>query len=574
MIVLSFLMQVLSADDATTSSDDFLTSDCSAHCICYLSTSPVSTLPLRTVNCSDIIFTSTKFHLSHQTESLIVSGSRVDLPILTAVLFRDGNQLRELVLSRGHLHSFDGLAAPETLQSVVASHNELVSLPDATFVRIPSLTLLDLSNNRMEVIHRYAFVGLKQLRQLDLSHNHLSGAFEGFRWVCELRHLEVLNLSHNGIHVLDDSTFACSQQPSMPLPRRWFKPDDSDSTGLNASLRHLLVLDLSFNRIRHIHSGAFVGLGNIDEILLNDNSLLGLPVHLVALTPDVKIWDLSGNEVDGLNPGSFKNNLWLQELRLNRIHRLRIVDDAAFVNLTSLRRLELSHNRNLRYISRSAFVDLPALTALDVTDSGLDTLELQVVDSLPALRQLSVRGNPLTCDCTLLWFFRYIQDNVHLNTDLHQHDVCSNDSTTLASYRPSQNSTAFSGNLYTNTRSIVTTDSQLRWHSTSTTNDVVPNSTGIHFEVSESVQDSVTASSRCSPRILALFDSEIHVTVTDILRIDCRAVGVPSPTVSWLLPADVVDDVKTDNGDMSMPHGTQVEDRVSFMPILYDYYHC
>jgi len=280
---------VLLADAVTMTPDDWLNSDCPTHCNCNYTESPISTLPLRTANCFDVIFSSTKFHLSSEIESLVVSGSRVDLPILTAVLFRDGNQLRELVLSRGRLHSFDGLAAPETLQSVVASHNELVSLPDATFVRLASLRLLDLSHNRLEVIHRYAFAGLGQLRQLDLSANHLSGAFEGLRWVCELRRLEVLNLSHNGIHVLDDSTFACSWHPPPPMLRRWSKYDDTDSTTFNDTSTHLQIVDLSSNRIRHIHNGAFIGLGRVDEIRLNDNALIGLPVHVIQLTPDIKV---------------------------------------------------------------------------------------------------------------------------------------------------------------------------------------------------------------------------------------------------------------------------------------------
>jgi len=299
VIMLSYAASVLLADAETTTSDEHLTSGCPKHCTCYFSKSSVSTLPLRTANCSDIIFSSTKFHLPRQIESLVVSGSRVDLPILTAVLFRDGNQLRELVLSRGHLHSFDGLAAPETLQSVVASHNELVSLPDASFVRFASMTLLDLSHNRLEVIHRYAFVGLGRLRRLDLSANHLSGAFEGLRWVCELQRLEVLDLSHNGIHVLDDSTFACSRHPPSPLPRRWIaEAGDKDSESSSANFTHLQVLRLGFNRIRHIHAGAFVGLGHISEIQLNDNALLGLPVHVIQMTPDTEVWDLSGNELE------------------------------------------------------------------------------------------------------------------------------------------------------------------------------------------------------------------------------------------------------------------------------------
>jgi len=553
--VLWYVAAVLLADAVTTTLDNYLTSGCPTHCTCYFSKSPVSTSPLRTANCSDIIF-STKFHLSRQTESLVVSGSRVDLPILTAVLFRDGNQLRQLVLSRGRLHSFNGLAAPETLQSVVASHNELVSLPDATFVRLASLILLDLSHNRLEVIHRYAFSGLTLLRQLDLSRNHLSGAFEGFRWVCELRRLEVLNLSHNGIHVLDDSTFACSWNHPLPPPHRW--SDDPDSTDFNVSFTHLRVLDLSFNRIRHIHNGAFIGLGRIDEIRLNDNALLGLPVHVVQLTPDVELWDLSGNEVEVIETGSFKDNHRLQELRLNRVRRLRIVDCGTFVNLTSLRRLELSQNHNLRYISRSAFVDVPALTSLVLTDSGLETLEFQVIDSLPALRELSLRGNPLTCDCTVLSLLRHVHDfNRNLSTDMHQRAVCASpaespDATTLSSYQLSENTTTFNNDVYTDTWSTVTTDSTVKWSPTTTTSEVLLNSTETTVELSSSVQDSSTASSRCSPRILALFDHEIHATVTDILRLDCRAVGFPVPTVSWLLPVDVID------GDMSTSHGTHV----------------
>jgi len=280
---------VADAETTVANADEYLTSECPVHCKCYLSKSPVSTHSLRTANCSDIIFSSTKFHLSHQVESLVVSGSRVDLPILTALMFRDGNQLRELVLSLCHLHSFDGLAAPETLQSVVASYNELVSLPDATFIRFTSTTFLDLSHNRLEVIHRYAFAGLEHLRQLDLSVNHLSGAFEGLRWVCELRSLEVLNLSHNGIHVIDDSTFACSRHSPLPLPRRWSSASTASS---NVNVTHLRVVDLSFNRIRHMHGSAFVGLGHVSEIRLNDNALFGIPVHTIQHTTDTQIWDL------------------------------------------------------------------------------------------------------------------------------------------------------------------------------------------------------------------------------------------------------------------------------------------
>ena len=558
-MLLSCLTHCLLAD-VTTPPGEWMTSRCPEHCSCYFASSGLqSTLPLRTVNCSDIVFSSTKFHLPQRTESLVVTGSAVDLPILTAVLFRDGNQLRQLVLSRIDLHSFDGLAAPETLRCVIASHNELVSLPDATFVRFASLQTLDLSHNRLEVIHRYAFVGLGRLRQLDLSRNHLSGAFEGLRWVCELGRLELLNLSHNGIHVLDDMTFACSKHPP-PMPRRWSVHHNTTTSSVANGNTHLQLLDLGFNRIRHIHSRAFISLGHIDQIRLNDNLLLGLPVHAIQLSVDVLVWELSGNEMEVLQSGSFIDNQRIEEVRLNGMRRLRIIDDAAFVNVTSLQRVQLSHNRHLRYISRSAFVNVPALTSLVLVDSGLYTLEPQVVDSLPALGQLALTGNPLACDCTVRSLFQRLQN---ISTDIGEHAVCSNysDSVTLqiSPLLSQDNSDVFTGDVDASNRSSHITDVQATRNSTT---HVVLSSTAIK-SVDQSAaleQSSVgTVSSGCSPRILALFDDELHVTVTDRLRVDCRAVGFPVPTVKWLLPVNhAIEQAGNDHIHVTKSHRTQV----------------
>ena len=174
----------------------------------------------------------------------------------------------------------------------------------------------------------------------------------------------------------------------LPSHRRWSVSDAQDWTSVKANDTHLRVVDLAFNHIRHLHSGAFVGLGRVDEIRLNDNALLGLPVHVIQQTPGVEVWELSGgSEVEVLATGSFSDNPWLRELRLSRLRRLRLIDSRAFVNVTSLRRIDLSHSHNLRYISRSAFVGVEKLTSLVLTDSGLDTLELHVIDSLPSVRE-------------------------------------------------------------------------------------------------------------------------------------------------------------------------------------------
>jgi len=241
---------------------------------------------------------------------------------------------------------------------------------------------------------------------------------------------------------------------------------------------------------------------------------------------------------------------------LNRVRRLRMVEYGAFVNLTSLRRLELSQNRHLRYISHSAFVDVPVLTSLDLALSGLNTLESEVPGSLPALRKLSLRGSPLICDCIVRSLLRYFQNRANLTVDIDEGTVCSPPSFSMPTTTPaSERSSANSSDSITST---VTADNSVAWRSATT--DVVLNSTKTPAKMSEPVQNNRTVSALCRPRILALFNSDVHVTVTDKLRLDCRAVGIPPPSVSWLLPVDndVIDDVNNDVSGISTSYGTQV----------------
>jgi len=114
---------------------------------------------------------------SAQSLSFPRAGTRLQSPATAGT-----RSCPRAVLGRGRVQSFDGLAAPESLRSLVASHNELVSLPDASFVRLASLELLDLSHgcangtgSETETVSLSgaSFVRLASLEQLDLSHNRL-----------------------------------------------------------------------------------------------------------------------------------------------------------------------------------------------------------------------------------------------------------------------------------------------------------------------------------------------------------------------------------------------------------------
>uniref|UniRef100_A0A3Q4AG83 Ig-like domain-containing protein n=1 Tax=Mola mola TaxID=94237 RepID=A0A3Q4AG83_MOLML len=123
----------------------------------------------------------------------------------------------------------------------------------------------------------------------------------------------------------------------------------------------------------------------------------GIPIetHLEDL-------DLSDNLISVVEPSSFRSQIALRLLNF-RSNLLQLVPVGVLSGLTNLTRLDLSHNR-LVVLLDHAFQDLRKLTSLEVGDN-----ELRAVFASPdSLQRLCLGGNPLVCDCRLLWLL-----NIH-----------------------------------------------------------------------------------------------------------------------------------------------------------------
>lgn len=82
---------------------------------------------------------------------------------------------------------------------------------------------------------------------------------------------------------------------------------------------HLVLLDLSFNRISLLPPGAFDGLGNLDELLLNKNRLAQLPGRIFRDTKKLRRLALEENRLKELPNGIFENLTSLKELNMRNI---------------------------------------------------------------------------------------------------------------------------------------------------------------------------------------------------------------------------------------------------------------
>ncbi|XP_077547312.1 peroxidasin isoform X2 [Haemaphysalis longicornis] len=120
------------------------------------------------------------------------------------------------------------------------------------------------------------------------------------------------------------------------------------------------VLDLRFNNIRHIPNNAFHGLHQLDALLLDSNEL-------------------------------------------------EKIDNHTFGDVTTLRHLFLSKNR-IKHLDEDAFSGLQQLEQLHLNDNRIRTVQRGALQNLRQLRRLRLDGNPLSCDCALVWFSQMLRE--------------------------------------------------------------------------------------------------------------------------------------------------------------------
>uniref|UniRef100_A0A8C4YU40 Ig-like domain-containing protein n=1 Tax=Gopherus evgoodei TaxID=1825980 RepID=A0A8C4YU40_9SAUR len=133
------------------------------------------------------------------------------------------------------------------------------------------------------------------------------------------------------------------------------------------------------------------------------NQLAWVPAPALRRLPLLQFLELNENPIGELRVGDFRGTPRLEQLSLSTLEQLIGVAEGAFDGLPKLAKLDLSHNPRLAYLHPAALQGAPALRTLLATDGALALLPAQLLASPPSLAALSLRGNPLRCDCPAAW---------------------------------------------------------------------------------------------------------------------------------------------------------------------------
>ena len=275
--------------------------------------------------------------------------SLVTIPI---VLYKKASEIISLNLSRNLALDVpkDFIQSCVHLREIKYTGNEAWQLP-ASLSLASRLTVLDISNNRLEQLDHAHLDDLQNLVSIKLSNNKLTTLPAHFS---KLRHLRSLNLSSN--YLKNFPEFLCE-------------------------LTSLVDLDISFNAIEALPK---IGqLETLERLWATNNSLTGaFPDNFKALE-NVKEIDIRFNKISNMDVISQLPKLEQLMIGHNCISRF----EGSF---EQLRIFHADHNPITRFDIKSP---MPTLTSLNLASASLSHLDDSLYERIANLTKLNLNKN-------------------------------------------------------------------------------------------------------------------------------------------------------------------------------------
>ncbi|XP_069785094.1 leucine-rich repeat and fibronectin type-III domain-containing protein 4-like isoform X2 [Narcine bancroftii] len=173
-----------------------------------------------------------------------------------------------------------------------------------------------------------------------------------------------------------------------------------------ANMSGLVDLTLSRNTLASIQPMAFGHLGSLRSLHLDGNRLTELRADSLRGLASLQRLTASGNQLARLSAAAFDDFLLtLEDLDLS-FNNLARVPWQAVSRMLSLHALSLEHNL-IERLEAGVLSGLASLDRLDLTSNRLQTLPPDPLFArLPPGTTVNFGGNPLHCNCELLWLRR------------------------------------------------------------------------------------------------------------------------------------------------------------------------
>lgn len=269
------------------------------------------------------------------------------------------------------------------------SNNRLEQLENADMQRLAGLVSLKLSNNKLASVPQY-FGKYHALRSLNLSSNSLTEFPDALR---DMQTLVDLDVSFNQISTLGDLGNLSNLERLWATNNKLSAPFDQSFT----KLQNLREIDARFNAISNID--VISQLPKLEMLMLGHNSVS----QFEGTFSKLKVLFLNHNPVTNFDLSMPVPSLSVLNLASAKMSRL---PDALFLKMPGLTKLTLSKNH---FQSLSAhFGHLSKLEYLSIAKNELSRLPPEI-GRLTELRYLDVRENNLSMLPSEIWYAKKLE---------------------------------------------------------------------------------------------------------------------------------------------------------------------
>ncbi|KAI9654020.1 MAG: cysteinyl-tRNA synthetase [Alyxoria varia] len=275
-----------------------------------------------------------------------------NLTTIPIALYQKSSEIVFLNLSRNLSLDVpkDFVQGCSSLREIRYTANEAIRLPQS-FNLAYKLTVLDISNNRLDRLDYAELDKLEKLASLKLANNKLTAVPKGF---ANFKSLRSLNLSSNFLDELPDCI---------------------------CNLKTLVDLDISFNAISELPR--IGGLENLERLFATNNKLSGRPEDSVANLKRLREVDIRFNYIDNID---VLTSLPQVELLLAGHNSITAFEGS----FQKIRTLHLDHNPVTRF---SLNAPAPTLNTLNLASAKLVQLPDDTFAKLSGLTKLILTKN-------------------------------------------------------------------------------------------------------------------------------------------------------------------------------------
>lgn len=300
-----------------------------------------------------------------------------------AKIFEGISGLSGLVISSGEIkrvHRLAFVGMTNDLEALGLPNNKLSNVPAPSIAPLTQLDRLDLSNNQIKALTSTDFATLGQLTYLELSDNKITSisprAFANSK-------LQYLKLKGNRL-----GEFPTSLQSLMYC-------------------KNLTDLDLRSNSLRGPLTRQLIPkLPQLETLNLDKNLLTSVQNEALEKFGNLKSLSMRHNQIDVLQDHAFKGLSRLQVLDLAH-NGIVAISGASLQHLPKLVLLDLTHNF-LRALTQDMVFPLPSISEIKLDGNDITLIAENAVDKLQLNQSLSLRDNPLNCDCNLRPFATWL----------------------------------------------------------------------------------------------------------------------------------------------------------------------